>query len=314
MEKKELNRKKKIPVIIILLIVISASLIYAFTPGQKDKPNTENLPVYDVIFLKNLFSEVDLNDASTAMNMWVSELEKSLNPEFKLKPVYIDQIKDIELSSLKNTALICLNSVDFLNYKTKLDLDGAFVPLINGQLFSEFVLLTGEDIDNISALKEAKIGMELRYDHFIPYMWLDVLLNENNLPRTEKFFTSIKESDKESRLILSVFFGQLDACIVNKNAYDLMIELNPQIEKKLKIIDKSPGFLSTVTCFSKSFKNIDHRQKIARAAEKLNSYAGGKQILTLMKTDQIISFKKEYLDNLKKLLKEYNKITSEAKK
>ena len=313
MEKKKSNLKDKILVTTIIFLIFAANLIYASIPGQKEKNSNGDLPVYNVFFMKNLFTEVDLNDASTAMSLWVNELLKEINPKFKLKSEFIDNINDIDSSSLKKAAIISLNSIDFLNYKNKLNLDGAFVPIISGSVFDEYIMLTKGNIKKVSELKNAKIGMGLKKNHLISYLWLDVILSKNQLPLADRFFSLIKESEKESRLILSVFFGQLDACVVTQNAYDLMVELNPQIKKSLKIIDKSPGLLTTVTCFSKNFNNIEYRKKVIEGANKLNTYPGGKQILTLMKIEQVTSYKDNYLDNLKKLLKEYNKIILKSK-
>ncbi len=200
-----------------------------------------------------------------------------------------------------------------MNYKAKLNLEGAFVPLKGGQIFNDYILLTEENIKNLAELKGSKIGIVSKSNYSIPNMWLSYLLNINNLPIPNKYFSEIKESDKESQLILSVFFQQLNACIVTKNSFNLMTELNPQVGNKLKILAVSPDLIQTVTAFPKNFKNEEHRKLIINAAEQLNSYPGGKQLLTLMNTDQVISFRKEYTDNVNTLIKNYKEILTKSK-
>lgn len=270
--------------------------------------NTNSLPIYRVIFLKNLFTDVDVNDAVAALKVWVMEIEKRAKPEFTLKPVIINNIENIKASSLNDVALVCLNSIDFVGYKKKLNLEGIFLPLINGNIFSQYILLTKNNIKDINDLKSAKIGIESKIDYSIANMWIDILLDKNKLPLANKFFSEIKGFDKESQAILSVFFGQLDACVVTKNSYNIMVELNPQVGKRLKILDSSENLILTVTAFPKAFKNKEHRKSIVEAAKDLNSYSGGKQLLTLMNTDQVVTYREEYLDNIIKLVEDYKNI------
>jgi ABC transporter, phosphonate, periplasmic substrate-binding protein len=296
-----------------LFLILFLNMIWTLQIEGQTSHN-DSMPTYRIIISKNLFSEVDLNDAAAAMNVWVKELVGTIKPEFKLEPIILNKIDELNTSFLKNTALICLNSIDYLNYKLKFNLEGAFVSLKNKQVYSEYILLTKKNIHNLDELKKAKIGIEPKYNHLISHIWLEVLLNENKLPPTDEFFKEVKEFEKESQLILSVFFGQLDACVVTKNSYHLMVELNPQIGERLKIISESPDIVLTVTCFSENFRNIEHRKRIINSAKKLDFYPGGKQILTLMNVDQVVSFRPEYMDNVKILLKDYNNIISKNKK
>jgi ABC transporter, phosphonate, periplasmic substrate-binding protein len=270
--------------------------------------SNNSLPTYKVIFLKNLFTDVDINDAVAALKIWVMEIEKTAKPEFTLMPVIIDNIESIKASSLGDVALVCLNSTDFLDYKSKLNLEGAFLPLINGKVFSQYILLSRNNIDDISKLKGSKIGIESKIDYSIANMWLDILLEKNKLPQNKKFFSEVKSYDKESQLVLSVFFGQLDACIVTKNSFDLMVELNPQVGKKIKILNISQNLILTVTAFPRDFKNKEHRQDIIEAAKSLGSFPGGKQLLTLMNSNDVIQYRNEYLDNIIKLVEDYRNI------
>ena len=306
--KNIIRQVRRSPFILILLInIIGTPQFYSQSAKE------ESLPTYKVIFLKNLFSDVDINDAEAALKVWVKEIEKTIKPEFKLKPILVDNIENVNSSSLNDVALVCLNSVDYLNYKAKLNLEGAFVPLKGGQIFSEYILLTKENIKNLTELRGTKIGIESKSNYSIPNMWLGYLLNRYKLPMPNKYFSEIKGSDKESQLILSVFFEQINACIVTKNSYNLMTELNPQVGKRLKILEASPDLIQTVTAFTKNFKNEEHRKLIIKAAEQLNSYPGGKQLLTLMNTDQVISFRKEYTDNVNTLINNYKEITAKSK-
>lgn len=285
-------------------------LIFNITTAVQINSQTINnsLPTYNVIIPQNLFTQVDLNDAAAAMNVWVKKLESIIKPDFSLQPVFVNKIDDLDVNVLKKTAMICLNSIDYIKYKKKFKLEGALLSFKNDNLFTQYTLITKNNIKNIDELKGGKIGMEYKQNQIIPYMWLDILLKKNKLPAKDKFFKEVKEFNKDSQLILSLFFGQIDACVVTKNSFNLMIELNPQIQKRIKIINESPDLILTVTCFTRNFKNVDYRERILKAAKKLNSYSDGKQILTLMKSDRVVTFSDKYMYSITKLVNDYEKL------
>ena len=47
--------------------------------------------------------------------------------------------------------------------------------------------------------------------------------------------------------------GKLDLCLVTKNGFDTMVELNPQVGRSLSAIAHSPILISEVTCFRRTF-------------------------------------------------------------
>jgi ABC-type phosphate/phosphonate transport system substrate-binding protein len=139
-------------------------------------------------------------------------------------------------------------------------------------------------------------------------MWLDVLLGNNKLDWKEKFFSSLKEFNKESQLILSVFFEQTDVCIVSRTAFNTMCELNPQVERDLKILASSPCFKIGLACTTQNSRKFSYIDKLIDATADLNSFTAGKQILILMKTARVRRFKQDDLKTVEQLLKEFEKL------
>ena len=59
----------------------------------------------------------------------------------------------------------------------------------------------------------------------------------------------VREVEKTSPAILAVLFGQADVALVRRQAFETMVELNPQLETDLEVVANSPDYLPTVTCF-----------------------------------------------------------------
>jgi len=299
----------------VILSLITLFNIYFFNALAKEHLNDDFIPTYKIIFIKDLLPQVNINDAYAALKVWVSELCKVSRNKFEAVPEIIDNIEDIpNLPDKGNILLINMNIKDFVEYREKLKLEGAYLPANNGNIYNNYILLTRNEDNNITKLKGKILGLQITPLAEIQNEWLDVFLNNSRYGLKEKFFKNIKRFDNDSQLILGVFFGKIDACVTSKSAYDLMCELNPQIAKKLSIIADSPGLLNSISCFTNDFINPEHRKFAIENAQRLISYPGGKQIMTLTNTQQIILYKEEYLENTIKILSKYKSIRGKAGK
>ncbi|MGA7721998.1 MAG: PhnD/SsuA/transferrin family substrate-binding protein [Ignavibacteriaceae bacterium] len=260
--------------------------------------------------MKNLFNQVDLNDAKAAIKVWLDELVKTYNfsDGYQLKVKIYDQFE--ELSKEMNNdhlAIVAMNTIDYINNNEKIGLDPVLVPSAEGDIFSQYYILVRKEsgYKDIKDLKGIIIGVLSGTNQAASTCWLDVTLAKNNIPDKTKFFKKIITANKESQLILNLFFGQLDACIVSTGAFSIMKELNPQVGDKLISILVSPKYLWGVVCFTKIFVNQSDRNLFYTHAVNVQELVSGKQVLSLIKVDKLETFKYDYLNSFKELLKEY---------
>jgi phosphonate transport system substrate-binding protein len=228
-----------------------------------------------------------------------------------MKPVMFENTEDLLNNYAKeNIAVITLSPVEYLAYKSKLSLNPVLVSSGENNVLENYIILVRKDdnIDKINNLEDKQIGMLPKESNPSPGMWLDVYLNENKITPKEKFFSKILIGKTESQLIMSVFFGQLNACLVSKSSFETMIELNPQIKNQIKVLKTSPGFLTSVASFTTKFKKSKDSESLLSHLLTLDKYPAGKQLFALTKTTKIVLFKDEYLDNIKILISEYNKL------
>lgn len=291
-------------------LMLLIAVLYTLQVYPQRSVETTN-EVYGVAFLRTMFLGADYNDAKAAIKVYVKNLQDQLLTGFSMEPVYFENTDDLlKNCSKENLAVITLTSVDFLAYKSKLALNPVLVNSgAEDPLETYFILVKNEgSINNVDALTDKKFGMIPKDSDPLPALWLNVLLGQSKTPKSGKVFSSIVIDKTESQLILSLFFGQLDACLVSKTAYDTMVEINPQIGKRVKILNSSPRLLRVIASFTTKFKKSRFSENLLNHLTTLDNYSAGRQLFALTKTAKIVPFKDEYLNNVKALLSDYNKL------
>jgi ABC-type phosphate/phosphonate transport system substrate-binding protein len=118
--------------------------------------------------------------------------------------------------------------------------------------------------------------------------WLQTLLAETNSSKIEGFFGAVTENPKLSKgVVLPVFFRQIDACLVTRRAFETMCELNPQLRKRLRVIETSPKLVPVVMVFHKD-SAPDRKKRFAQAILTLHETPVGQQLLALFQGRRLL--------------------------
>jgi phosphonate transport system substrate-binding protein len=94
---------------------------------------------------------------------------------------------------------------------------------------------------------------------------------------------------------------------VGLDAFETMVELNPQIGKELMVLMESPPFLDNVIGFRKGYDK-EWQKELVDTGLKLHEDPEGQQVLMLFHRKRLTPFKSEYLDSLRKLRKDYERL------
>jgi phosphonate transport system substrate-binding protein len=102
--------------------------------------------------------------------------------------------------------------------------------------------------------------------------------------------------------VLPVFFGVKPACIVDRLAFETMMEMNPQVGSQLVKVVVSEPYLDSITFMTRhGYVSERARRDLINALAELHQEPAGRQILTLFKVDQLVPFKEEYMKSVKDL-------------
>lgn len=148
---------------------------------------------------------------------------------------------------------------------------------------TELILLAREDFD-LESLGGQKLLMDSVQQLAVP--WLDLVLAEEGLPENVEHFGIIGNRPQSKDVVLQTFFGQADACVTSKQAFDILAELNPNLRSRLKVLAQSEPMAMHVICVASNFDE-QRRETLLKSLMELHQKPAGKQLLLLTKMNRI---------------------------
>lgn len=227
-------------------------------------------------------------DTKLALKIWVNEIvtnkfsgtigiktyDKTANA---LNDFIGDKVHNLSVGAV--TYLEHKNEIDplvmqtYAFYEDKEELEGYFL-IVNKK----------SGIESIKGLKNRTLGV--RHGAGLTTLYADHLLLSNGLASHEKVFDEVFTFESHSKALLKTFFGKIDACIVPKNIWRTMSEMNPQIKKKMEVLDQSPSIFTTSLMFVHQNCDPDFAKVNENTSKQMYHIPRAKQILTLLKVER----------------------------
>lgn len=251
-------------------------------------------------FPLSALNNVDARDAQVAAKHLLKEIVESHGIEYDTE-VIEDNDEFLQKLVANEFDFFLIFGYEYL----RLNEEYPMRPVLIGQdtensIFDEYLFLVPHHIDSLSGFSDAKLLIQ-RGSGDLPLMWLQEKFAEEQIPFTEMTFTEVQETNNVSQAVLPLFFGKAQACIVTKSAYETVVELNPQIGKKLKVLYQSEPYINSILCFRADYKEKEP-DLVLREGLKLNKKPKGEQLLTLFRVKRLYPFDPAQLDSLKSLL------------
>jgi len=294
-----------------LFLLLVAALIPGFTLLAAP---TNELNRFHFAFSKSIFKDVNEYDARAAMTVYAKTIGDEYGIDTSAGLLYLDGTNAIaQAIRLKQFDLISLSAEEFLGLED-LGLEGPFLlAKFNQSVTEEYVLLVRGD-SSIRKLEDLP-GHTLVYTSdlrasLVP-VWLEVLCRENGLGPLHKVFSRVTKSSKPTMVMLPVFFGKIDACVVTRNSWDVMGELNPQLEKQLHAIAVSPPVVPGMACFRRDVAPA-FKARLLDTAEGSHIKLSFKQLMALFKTEDLAQEPVSVMDSTRDLMASYRRLCSKT--
>ncbi|TVQ96621.1 MAG: hypothetical protein EA399_15500 [Desulfovibrionales bacterium] len=207
------------------------------------------------------------------------------------------------LSSSEGPGLIAIDTWSYLELADEDWLEPLFVPADRGRVDKQFLLIVNQDKNytDIATLRGMTLNQLAVTNTSLMDHWLENILLSRDLGKPEDFFAMIRQYSDPLSAVLPVFFGQVDAALIDKAGFNLMIELNPQLQV-LQPLAVSDPLVNAVLCLNRSgWQPEAFRMVLLEELENLHASPAGQQILTLFKIDRLVPFQPEFLDTVRKL-------------
>lgn len=242
--------------IITLFIAFILAATNAF--DATSSPSGENHFTFGISSVN--FAGLNKNDTSAAIKAWT----KAIINEEKFNLVLHFQLYD-DFSELKvkyeNNLIdaLSINVGEFIQLADKPD--SIYIPSYYSGVFLQYAVVVRKDagIETVSQLIGKTISL---YDHprmiySLPWLKLELYKElSGQLPASTIASSdqNIKDANNASKAVFQVFFKQADAALITLETFNLAGELNPQLNKDLKVLIVSPDLITSMFLLSPNFQ------------------------------------------------------------
>ena len=264
-------------------------------------------------FAADAFVQVNENDARAALKVWAQTLGAE-------RGIPVDPNLDILADTRAIKAALQAGRVDAVTMLTEqfwaLRREVAFGSLILGRTRGEttevYLLLVHRDLAaaRLGDLRGKSVAVMDGSRGSLAAIWAETLLLEENLGPADAFWGRSTRLTKLSRLVLPVFFKQVDACVVTRDGFRTMCELNPQLGIQLRVLAQSAPLVPTVFCFRDDLVSA-YRERLVAEIEAVAGSVAGRQTLTLFQSEQLVARPMSDLDESCALLDRHRRLRVE---
>lgn len=245
-------------------------------------------PLFRIGFSSATFADVNEGDAIAALKVWAKIIARERNIPLDPQPQVLKDLSEIRqaMRSCRVDAL-ALNSDECWKLRGELDESVFIAGVNNGQISERYIVLVHREspFHTVADLKNHSIAILKNSRMSLAGTWLDTRLAEGGMSEISEF-AQVAYHPKLTKVVIPVFFHQIDACVVNLRGFETMCELNPQIKKELRIIATSSELVPSGFCFRRGY-DTSSRLLLIQELEKLVSTPAGTQVLTLFQSEAI---------------------------
>lgn len=257
-----------------------------------------------------MLTDVNENDAKAAVRAWSEILADQSGVSVDPAPLILAGRAAFKQAFERGEADGATLPIDEFLALPREAVDSNLVSQTQPRLGIEYLLLVAKEKGprQLSDLK----GHELLVLDNLPSMclaipWLDVVLARQGEDRAEQFFSRLNFKKKLPMAVLPVFFGSSQACLVTRSGLEVMVELNPQVGTKLRILAASPSYVTGVCCFRKNYDSPD-KERILGTMLHFQQSSRGQQILALFQSGALGLIKDSDLDSARQLIADHERL------
>lgn len=274
----------KLGTICFLLVVICGVL----RSRAAEEESAAAAPI-QVAFSGSMFADVNENDASAAVRIWAQMLGNDrgipVNPIVKILRGSNEIAQSLQSRSVD---VITLTSEECWALKTATPFGSFVYGVRDGQVTEEYVLLVQQDspFKQLSDLSGHTLSVFSNPRASLARIWLETELRRGGKGCLPEFFGHITQFSKLTKAMLPVYFGQIDACLITRQGFEIASELNPQVGRKLKVLAASQPLVPVVFCFRDDYRS-PYRSRLLTAIGAVKTTPAGQQFMTLFQCDNL---------------------------
>lgn len=248
--------------------------------------------VLEMAYSAESFVDIGLGDAQAATAVWADALMQKWDLPFSSETLVFDDPQEV-VKAIRDEQIdiVVLPPLQYVQIVDQVDIQPVLVSEAQGEVSHPLVLLVRRDLGavKLADLVGGDLVVALAGKGRIGRLWLEQVLADSGFAESRAFFSHIREVGKTAQAVLPVFLGEIDACLVPREQFETMVELNPQLDRKLMVVATSPAFCQTLVCVRANFDTV-RRQLLIQKFQEIHSETLGRQILTLFRVERLVPF------------------------
>jgi ABC-type phosphate/phosphonate transport system substrate-binding protein len=300
----------------VLGAAIGAALAQQNTPGRATITEARALRHEQLrgVVSGRVFSNVNRNDARPALKVWFDVVARQRGYILDSTVDIVDSAAEIRkrLQS-QSVEMVTMGVVEYL----ELESSNLIVPVLTdartpqgGALYSYVLLVKpSAGVTSIASLRGKTLMVSARGSGETGMAWLEVLLSKEKLGRAASFFASVTAAAKAQACILPVFFGTVDACVVDEVNLNLSKEMNPQLGQ-LSVLARSRPMIESV--IGVPAEPHPYQKELIDGMLSLHEDPRGRQLLMVFKTERLVRLQPGDLDSARELWRDYYRLPGSA--
>lgn len=238
-------------------------------------------------FTASMFAGLNVNDARAALALWANEIASTRGLRISVTVEAFERLDDVRDAIDARRLHLLLVSLRQYHDLARPEYGRVLLGGRRGVFRDEYVLVTKRGaFASLADLKGRTLQVIDGVTDDMSRAWLEHELAAASLPPIATHFATVNHLPKAARGVLPVYFGQADACLVTRGAFNTLVELNPQIGKALGPIATSPPLVSGVVLLDR--RSVDARPTLLDAVLGLGASPRGQQVLSLFGVDAMV--------------------------
>lgn len=297
---------------VVMIGIMTCSAVAATAQGTSPSDGPTHL---GILFTSGMFTDIAESDANAALIAWADGLTREQRWKVDVRTEVVDTIPQL-LEAWESGGFDFITVT--LNEYLGAGLDKEPFTLITGSVGDrfdvEYVLLVHQDsgVKDLAGLSGRTLVMHENSRTGLAEPWLDTLLLQAGLPPTRRHFSIFTEVRRLSGVVLPVFFRKVDACLLTRFGYQIMVEMNPQIGRQLRILATSPSLVPSLSCIKTDPDGMVNGRDFVGEVLSLHASPYGKQILTLFQIDRLVTLSRSDLHSGLALVASHRRLLQES--
>lgn len=282
-----------------LLVSLSVALLRADAPALPPA-----IAPFHVGYSARLFPGLNENDAKTGIRLWAQTIGRAQNmPVNPDTPTLNGNTAIIDAFDVAKLDGITLLADEYWSIRDQVRLGLLVLAVRRHRSTDQFVLLVRQDRPLLSLrdLRNGTLAVLNDSRSILGGTWLETQLLAQGLGTAQRFWSHSTDSGSASKIVLSVFFNKADACLTTREAFQTMVELNPQVGRQLRVLEESAEMVPIVFCFRADLEPETLR-RLELAIPSLHTSTAGQQVLTLFQSEDIVIASASAMDSACALL------------